>query len=129
MLKSYRELEVWQEAMDLAEGIYRVSAGFPPAERNGLTSQIRRASVSVPSNIAEGHARPTTRDFLRFLGISLGSLAEMETQMLLAHRLGYLDDATLGLTLQASDRVGRMLRGLTKSLNARLVLQPQAPSS
>ena len=116
--------------MDLTEGIYRVSAGFPLEERYGLTSQIRRSSVSVPSNIAEGHARPTTRDYLRFLGISLGSLAEMETQLLLAHRLGYIDEATLDLVLAVSDRVGRMLRGLMKSLGARLMLcQPPVPSS
>lgn len=129
MLRSYRELEVWQEAMNLAEEIYRISADFPPAERYGLVSQIRRASVSVPSNIVEGHARPTTRDYLRFLGISLGSLAEMETQLLLAHRLDYIDSVRLDQLLRTNDRVGRMLRGLKKSLDAKLVLhQPPVPS-
>jgi four helix bundle protein len=119
MLKSYRELDVWQEAWALVEAIYALSTRFPSEERFGLSSQIRRSSVSIPSNIAEGHARPTTRDYLRFIGISLGSLAEMETQLLLAQRLGYIDHATLDATLQASERVGRMLRGLSKSLNAK----------
>ena len=119
MLKSYRELDVWQEAWALVEAIYALSTRFPSEGRFGLSSQIRRSSVSIPSNIAEGHARPTTRDYLRFIGISLGSLAEMETQLLLAQRLGYIDHATLDATLQASERVGRMLRGLSKSLNAK----------
>src|SRR5690606_40647112 len=122
IVKSYRDLQVWREAVDLVELVYRASAAFPADERFGLTSQLRRSSVSIPSNIAEGHARPSTRDYLRFLGISLGSLAEMETQLLLAQRLGYIDDATLDRALQASDRVGRMLRGLSKSLNAKLLL-------
>jgi four helix bundle protein len=111
MLKSYRELDVWQEAWALVEAIYALSTRFPSEERFGLSSQIRRSSVSIPSNIAEGHARPTTRDYLRFIGISLGSLAEMETQLLLAQRLGYIDHATLDATLQASERVGRSFGG------------------
>lgn len=120
MIKSYRDLQVWQEAVDLVELVYRASAAFPADERFGLTSQLRRSSVSIPSNIAEGHARPTTRDYLRFLGISLGSLAEMETQLLIAHRLGYIDDASLDRVCQASDRIGRMLRAMMKSLQTKL---------
>ena len=120
MIKSYRDLQVWQEAVDLVELVYRASAAFPADERFGLTSQLRRSSVSIPSNIAEGHARPTTRDYLRFLGISLGSLAEMETQILIAHRLGYIDDASLDRVCQASDRIGRMLRAMMKSLQTKL---------
>jgi four helix bundle protein len=120
VIKSYRDLQVWQEAVDLVELVYRASAPFPADERFGLASQLRRSSVSIPSNIAEGHARPTTRDYLRFLGISLGSLAEMETQILIAHRLGYIDDASLDRVCQASDRLGRMLRAMMKSLQAKL---------
>ena len=120
MIKSYRDLQIWQEAVDLVELVYRASAAFPADERFGLTSQLRRSSVSIPSNIAEGHARPTTRDYLRFLGISLGSLAEMETQLLIAHRLGYIDDASLDRVCQASDRIGRMLRAMMKSLQTKL---------
>jgi len=120
VIKSYRDLQIWQEAVDLVELVYRASAAFPADERFGLTSQLRRSSVSIPSNIAEGHARPTTRDYLRFLGISLGSLAEMETQILIAHRLGYIDDASLDRVCQASDRIGRMLRAMMKSLQTKL---------
>ena len=120
MIKSYRDLQVWQEAVDLVELVYRASAAFPADERFGLTSQLRRSSVSIPSNIAEGHARPSTRDYLRFLGISLGSLAEMETQLLIAQRLEYIDDALLDRICQASDRIGRMLRAMMKSLQTRL---------
>ena len=120
MIKSYRELQVWQEAVDLVELVYRASAAFPADERFGLTSQLRRSSVSIPSNIAEGHARPSTRDYLPFLGISLGSLAEMETQLLIAQRLEYIDDALLDRICQASDRIGRMLRAMMKSLQTRL---------
>lgn len=130
MLKSYRELKVWQAAMDLAENIYTASSEFPPDERFGFASQIRRASVSIPSNIAEGHARPTTRDSLRFIGISLGSLAELETQLLLARRLRYIDDVTLAEVLESSHRPGRMLRGLAKALDAKVAApQSQPPSS
>ncbi|MFC3714651.1 four helix bundle protein [Luteimonas soli] len=120
VVKSFRDLQVWREAIDLVELVYRALATFPADERFGLTSQFRRSSVSVPSNIAEGHARPTTRDYLRFLGISLGSLAEMETQLLISHRLGYLDDAALDPIAQSSTRIGRMLRTLMKSLQAKL---------
>jgi|SRR5690606_24291088 len=120
IVKSYRDLQVWREAVDLVELVYRASAAFPADERFGLTSQLRRSSVSIPSNIAEGHARPTTRDYLRFLGISLGSLAEMETQLLIAHRLDYIDEASLDPICQAGARIGRMLRTMMKSLQARL---------
>ncbi|QNP41635.1 four helix bundle protein [Lysobacter solisilvae (ex Woo and Kim 2020)] len=119
-MKSYRELEVWREAIDLVGSIYALSSRFPSDERFGLTAQLRRAAVSVPSNIAEGHARSSTRDFLRFLSISLGSLAELETQLVIAHRLGFADDHEFDRILFDANRVGRMMRGLTKSLNTRL---------
>ena len=92
-MKDYRELIVWQKAMDLVEAIYRTTARFPKEELYGLTSQIRRAAVSIPSNIAEGQARNTTRDFLHFLAIAYGSLKEVETQVLIAERLGYIDES------------------------------------
>lgn len=124
MIKSYRELDVWREAVDLVEAIYAISATFPSDERFGLTTQIRRAAVSVPSNIAEGHARPSTRDFLRFLAISLGSLAELETQLVIAGRLGMIEDCELQRLQSDSDRIGRMIRGLVKSLSAKLAPAP-----
>jgi len=88
-IRDYRDLRVWTAAMDLAQDVYLVSAGFPRAERFGLTAQMRRAAVSVASNIAEGQARGSSADFLRFLAIAAGSLAELRTQLLLAARLGY----------------------------------------
>src|ERR1041385_1021104 len=85
-VKNYQELIVWQRAMDLVEEVYRISRGFPREEVYGLTSQIRRASVSIPSNIAEGQGRRTTPDFVKHLSIAYGSLREVETQALIAHR-------------------------------------------
>ena|SRR5215813_1387008 len=87
-LKSYRDLEVWQKAMVLARDIYQETATFPDTERFGLTNQMRRASVSVASNISEGHARLSTADFQRFISIAMGSVAELETQVMLSYDLG-----------------------------------------
>jgi four helix bundle protein len=115
---SFRDLEVWQRAMDLVTAIYKASDHFPVIERYGLSSQVKRASVSIPSNIAEGHAR---RDgaFLNHVRIALGSQAEVDTEIELAVRLGFLsaDDAK---PIQAEiDRVRQMLHGLRRSLEAR----------
>ena len=105
--------------MDLAVGIYELSKSFPADERFGLTSQIRRSAVSVPSNIAEGHARKRTGDFRRFLSISQGSLAELETQAILAGRLGFSDPAKVESILSMSDEIGRMTSGLISKLESR----------
>lgn len=121
MIKSYRDLQVWQEAMALIEEVYVLTTGFPADERFGLTTQLRRASVSVASNIAEGHARYGTRDFLRFIGISAGSLAEVETQLEVASRLGFAEASKVDALPMACDQLGKMLRGLSKSLNNKLV--------
>src|SRR5947207_9180576 len=91
-LRSYQDLEVWKKSIDLAEKIYRVSSSFPPEERFGLTGQIRRAAVSVPANIAEGAARTGTGEFLQFLSVAGGSLAEVETFLILAARLKFLPE-------------------------------------
>lgn len=123
-VRSYRDLLVWQRAMDLALGIYALSRSFPDSERFVMVSQLRRAAVSVPSNIAEGHARSSTRDFLRFLSIALGSLAELETQLILAHRLDYLDQDRLESTLVLAGETGRMIRGLQTSLASRIAAAP-----
>jgi four helix bundle protein len=112
----YRDLVAWQKAMDLVEGIYVATAEFPREERYGLTSQIRRAAVSVPSNIAEGQGRRTSDDeFVRFLQIALGSLAELQTQLELAARLRFLDKERVIALRSSSDEVGRLLSGLVKS--------------
>jgi len=115
---SYRDLRVWQQAMDLVEATYRATKQFPAAERYGLVTQLRRAAVSVASNIAEGHAR-SLGDYLRHLLVSSGSLTEMETQIVLSTRLGFLQAADADPLLQSYDQIGRMLSGLRKSLRAR----------
>ncbi len=118
-LKSYRDLEVWQQSMGLAETVWRLSALFPAEERFGMTSQLRRAATSVPANIAEGAERHGTREFLQFLGIASGSLAETETFLLLAERLGLLPSNRVKDTLEQAATVGRLLHGLKRSLRER----------
>ena len=113
---SYRDLRVWQIGVDIVGQVYEVTRNFPKAEVFGLTSQIQRAAVSVPSNVAEGHARGGTREFLHFITISLGSLAELETQLVIAHRLKYVDNEALGRVLHMCNDLGKMLRALQKSL-------------
>ena len=117
---SYRDLRVWQQAMDLAEAAYRATEHFPEHERYGLVTQLRRAAVSVASNIAEGHAR-STGDYLRHLLISNGSVAEMETQFIISARMAFLPAGLAASLLQTCDQVGRMLGGLRKSLRVRRV--------
>jgi len=119
-VQSFQDLDVWKKSIDLAEAIYRASGAWPKEERFGLTQQIRRAAASISANIAEGAARNGMREFLHFLGIAKGSLAETRTFLVLAERLDYLN-ATAGqaLLLQAED-ISRMLAGLTKSLQARV---------
>lgn len=120
MVHSYRDLVVWQRAMDLVVLVYRVSARFPKDEMFGLTSQVRRAAVAVPSNIAEGQGRQTTRDFLHFLCVARGSLNETETQILVAARLQYVDERAMTEVLDLSAEVGRLLHGLSRSLKEKL---------
>jgi four helix bundle protein len=116
-VKNYQELIVWQKAMDLVEDVYRSSKDFPREEIYGLTSQIRRAAVSIPSNIAEGQGRRTTADFLRHLSIAYGSLRECETQILIARRLKYIAQARLEEVMSRAGEVGRLLNGLMASLS------------
>jgi four helix bundle protein len=115
--KDYRDLLAWQRAMDLVELVYRATAGFPSEERYGLTSQLRRAAVSIPSNIAEGQSRRSSRDFAHFLTIAQGSRAELETQTLIAERLDLLGPGRSTPTLEAAAEVGRLIHGLVSSLD------------
>jgi four helix bundle protein len=117
--RSYRDLEVWQKAMLVAKEIYSTTAGFPRGERFGLTDQMRRAAVSVPSNLAEGHARISTSEFQRFIAIAMGSVAELETQALLSTDLGLLEADASNVLLGHLDSVGKMLRALHRSLGKR----------
>jgi len=116
--KHYKELLVWQKGMALAREIYELTGGYPSNERFGLTAQMRRAAVSVPSNIAEGQARHGTREFLQFLSHSSGSLAELETQILLSAELGYGGKAAVQDVLSRIAELQNMLRSLKCSLEA-----------
>jgi four helix bundle protein len=118
-ITTYRDLLVWQRAMDLVDAVYRLTRGFDKEEVYGLTSQIRRAAISVPSNIAEGHGRQTQRHFLHFLSIARGSIKELETQVLIARRLGYANEAENSKVLDLSDQVSRLTTGLMNSLRKR----------
>jgi len=115
-VQSYRELIAWQKAMDFVAAVYRVTRSFPKEELYGVTSQLRRAAVSIPSNIAEGQGRQTTGEFRQFLGHARGSLLETETQILLSERLEYLDHKTTEDLLRQAAEVGRILNGLMASL-------------
>src|SRR3972149_309713 len=114
--RSFRELTVWQKSVDLAEKIYQETRSFPKEEIYGLVSQMRRAVISIPSNIAEGQSRSSTGEFRQFLGISRGSLAELETQIEVAGRLKYLTPQQLEILLQDCTEIGKMLNGLMRSL-------------
>jgi four helix bundle protein len=115
-IDSYRDLVVWQAAMTLASDVYRLTAVFPKSEIYGLTSQVRRCVVSVASNIAEGHTRGSTKEYQRFVGIAHGSLAEAETQLLLAERLEFATPQQIAALLAQADEISRMLRRLNQAL-------------
>jgi four helix bundle protein len=119
VFKSYRDLEVWQKAMTLAKEVYQVTLRFPSEEKFGLVNQMRRAAVSIPSNLAEGHARSGSNEFRHFVSIAMGSVAELETQVMLSTDLGYLKAQAKESLLNQLDTIGKMLRGLHKSLGAK----------
>jgi four helix bundle protein len=116
MLRSYKDLKVWQKSYQLCLNIYKLTKGFPKEETYNLTSQIRRAAVSVPSNIAEGYGRKTTPEYIRFLYIAYGSNCELETQILLTGDLGYIKSEQLKNIQEDIGEVERMLKALINSL-------------
>lgn len=119
-IQYYRDLLVWQKAMDLCVEVHHAALVFPKQEIFGLSSQLNRSVVSVPSNIAEGHCRRTTPDFIHFLSISRGSLNEVETQITLAMRHNYISQTDHDELLERCGEVGRMLNGLIDALERRL---------
>ena len=125
MINSFRDLDVWHLGVELAETVYRVTARFPKSELFALSSQMRRAAVSIPANIAEGRSRDSTREFLRFLAVSRGSLAELDTQLELAIRLDY-SDSELHAARTQTEVLGKKINRLQTSLRARLP-NPQSP--
>ena len=115
-IESYRDLQVWQRGVDLTERIYQATQPFPPDERFGLVAQLRRAAVSIPSNIAEGWERMSTAEFIRFLSIAHGSLTEVETQIIVSRRLGFIDESVKRRILDETTVERKMLRALIRSL-------------
>ena len=118
-VQSYRDLIAWQKSMDLVVEIYSSTQSFPRAETYGLISQLRRAAVSIPSNIAEGHDRLSTGEFKQFLGHARGSLVEVETQILISQRLGYLEPNQSNNLLERTAEIAKILNGLLGSLARR----------
>lgn len=114
--KHYQELIVWQKAMDLAASCYQITRSFPKDETFGMVSQIRRAAASVAANIAEGQARSNPKEFSHFLRIARGSLAELETHVLLCERVDLIDKTNVDKLISLSTEISRMLRGLQKSM-------------
>ena len=120
MLKNYKELQVWQKSYDLCLKLYGLTSKFPNDEKYGLTSQMKRSAVSIPSNIAEGYGRKTTADYIRMLYIAYGSVCELETQVLLAGDLGYIEQSPLDALKSDIAEVERMLKALINSLEQKI---------
>ena len=116
-VRSFRDLEVWKKSMDLSEELYKITAGFPKDEVYGLVSQIRRAAISIPSNISEGSSRNSVKEYIHFLNIANGSLSEIETQLELAARLKYIENNPLQHQI---NHIRSMLFGLLRSLKRKL---------
>jgi four helix bundle protein len=116
-IRSYRDLRVWNEAMDLAEAACRMTSQLPKSEVYGFTAQIRRAAASVPANIAEGYGRESRGAYIQFLRVAQGSIKDLETHVLLAGRLGLLERDATGPIITKCETVGKMLRGLIRSLD------------
>jgi four helix bundle protein len=116
MIRSYKDLEIWKRGVELVKNIYLFTKDFPKSETYALVDQIGRAALSIPSNIAEGHTRQHRKEFKQFLFIALGSLAELETQLIIAGELGYLEEEKLNQSLLEMDAIGKMTGGLIKRL-------------
>ncbi|MEK6746916.1 MAG: four helix bundle protein [Pseudomonadota bacterium] len=120
VIKNYKDLEVWKKSRILVKQIYQLTKDFPKDELYALTSQLRRAIISVPSNIAEGHSRSGTKDFIQFISIAIGSLAEVETQIILAEDLEYINSSKTEKIYGNIHELQRMLHALRTSLKAKL---------
>ena len=118
-MRPHRKLDVWNEAMDLVVTLYEITGAFPKTEKYALADQLRRAAVSIPSNIAEGAARQTKKEFVQFLHIAQGSASEIDTQLEVAHRLNYISDEAKREVDARLDAIGRMLTGLIRSVRGR----------
>lgn len=119
-IQSYRDLDIWKRSCTMVTTVYSATSSFPKREMFGLTRQLRRAAVSIPSNIAEGAARLYTREYIRFLSNALGSIAELETQLIVSIDLGYTTQERIEHIFQELDQIGRMMRRLVQRLEERL---------
>ncbi len=119
-VKSYSDLIVWQKSMILVTDVYLCTRLFPKEEIYGLTSQLKRAVVSIPSNIAEGHGRDSTKEYIHFLSIAYGSLMEVETQLQIAVNLKFIEQSEANKLIRATTEIGRMINGLARSLKSKL---------
>jgi len=128
-IKSFRDLEIWQRSMALVMDCYRVAEALPHSESFGLALQLRRSAVSIPSNIAEGHGRSATGEYLHHLAIAHGSLMELETQVEIASRLGYARQESVACILEETADLGRMIHGLARNLKARRDRATHGPES
>jgi four helix bundle protein len=128
MVRSFRDLEVWRLGLDLVQSVYKCTATFPKSETFGLSAQMRGAAVSIPSNIAEGQARNSSKQFLQFLSFALGSLAELETQLELAARLEY-GTGEISIALEQVNLLGKKLHCLQRSIRRTLVKVPTSNQS
>ena len=117
-IQSYKELIVWQKAMDMVADVYKLTKNLPKEELFALTNQIRRAAISVPSNIAEGYGRQSKKEYLQFLSIANGSVCEIETQLLLCVKIGYLSEERINDTIQTLTEIGKMLFTMKQKLNS-----------
>ena len=118
-VRSYHDLIVWQKAVAFSVLVYQTTKMFPSAKQFGLTNQLRRAAVSIPSNIAEGHAQESDGVLTRYLNIAIGSAAELDTQLLIAHKIGYIDAENLSHIQQDLTEIVKLLRGLLRSIRAK----------
>src|SRR6266487_6794417 len=118
--QSYKDLVVWQKGIALAKIVYRLTQNFPPEEKFGLVAQIRRSAVSIPSNIAEGQARRTTGEFIQFISNAEGSVAELDTQLILSMELGFCDSSNAAAAFELVDELRRMLNVLRRKLSTRV---------
>jgi four helix bundle protein len=119
-ISRFRELRAWQLGMDLTERVYLLTDSFPKSEIYGLTSQIRRSAVSIPSNLAEGHGRTSGKEFLQFIAVAYGSICELETQILLSHRLNYIKISDLETISELLIDTSKTIRGLQKAIRERV---------
>ncbi len=119
-IRRFQDLEIWKRSVSLVEQIYKVTTSFPKDELYGLTGQIRRAAVSIPSNIAEGFSRFHNKEYKQFLHIALGSCAEITTQIIIASKLNYLEDKKAGFLINEIDEISKMTMSLIKKINEKI---------